>query len=179
MSAKLEFGKPIPHELATSPEAREWRDKQRRAHPNTGKKRVHPTPADSGTGPDGKTCRDCQCCMAVENNSKRFYKCSKAWNGNGNDKTDIRLKWAACRHFEPKRDKWALLTEMYDAMACDRDRFPGGEQSIGLRLELFGHAVCFSVMDVEPPRQWVTWRQVYQTDDDAAAIAYLRANTKP
>lgn len=77
----------------------------------TGKKRKPTEPkgyaAVPGSGPEGKTCRDCQHKQTMGNyGCKQYIKCllmRAAWtHGPG---TDIRASSPACRRFEPKEAK--------------------------------------------------------------------------
>ena len=60
-------------------------------------------PAPKGSGPQGETCRSCQHATCVPAYSKNYWKCGllrASWTkGLG---SDIRLKAAACRHWEAK-----------------------------------------------------------------------------
>lgn len=61
------------------------------------------TPAAIGSGPEGKTCGDCQFLVHVQHRAGRYLKCGKMekhWtHGEG---TDIRAKWEACSQFKQK-----------------------------------------------------------------------------
>lgn len=65
--------------------------------------RIKGYPANPGTGPEGKTCRDCRFKVTIRSNSgsKSWIKCElakKLWtNGQG---TDIKAGSPACRLFE-------------------------------------------------------------------------------
>lgn len=59
------------------------------------------TPARIGSGPDGKTCRDCQHYCRFQSNVKWVRKCwlmRLVWTHGA--ATDIKAGWAACREFE-------------------------------------------------------------------------------
>jgi len=60
------------------------------------------TPARVGSGPEGQTCGTCRHASAIDHNARRYYKCGKCrcyWtHGAG---SDIKLKWAACREWQP------------------------------------------------------------------------------
>jgi len=72
---------------------------------NAGKKKRKDVPkgyaAPPGTGPEGETCKSCEHSYYHEY-AKRYWKCAlvKPTRGIG---TDIRLKWAACRHWAAKK----------------------------------------------------------------------------
>jgi hypothetical protein len=81
---------------------------EHRAINGTGKKRKPTEPKGyataPGTGPDGKTCRDCKHKHTMSNTgAKSWIKCDlmrEYWtHGPG---TDIRASSPACRRFEPK-----------------------------------------------------------------------------
>lgn len=61
------------------------------------------TAAPVGSGPEGKTCRDCRHYLRVQYHGKVYRKCGlmeRHWtHGPG---TDIKAGWAACREFEEK-----------------------------------------------------------------------------
>jgi hypothetical protein len=64
------------------------------------KRRVDGHAAKSGSGPLGKTCRDCEHCERVRYHDKKYIKCGlmrAVWTHGGG--TDIRAKDAACRLF--------------------------------------------------------------------------------
>lgn len=58
-----------------------------------------------GTGPEGKTCRDCAHYCLVQPGANTFRKCGlmeHAWtHGPG---TDIHARDPACRYFEERKD---------------------------------------------------------------------------
>ena len=63
------------------------------------------TPAPPGTGPVGKTCRDCKHYTRVKHHDKTWRKCGmqrEVWtNGPG---TDIKASLPACRKFEESEE---------------------------------------------------------------------------
>lgn len=147
MSEKLEFGKPIPPEMWAKAARQGKLVKHGR---KSRQRRVKATPAASGTGPEDETCGTCQCYTGWRSGNKKFYKCSKAWNGNGNPDTDIRLKWAACSHWE-RDTKFDLLMQMVGNL-------PQGYKIIGHRVVQFERG-----------------KEVWRTDDEAEAIARIRS----
>lgn len=58
-----------------------------------------------GEGPDGETCSSCTYCGLFRYHGKRYYKCT---HGKGqithSERTDIRLKTAACQYWEADDD---------------------------------------------------------------------------
>jgi hypothetical protein len=57
--------------------------------------------APPGSGPKGETCGTCQHAVRVNGGRKDYWKCSllrNRWTSSYG--TDIRLKWASCRHWE-------------------------------------------------------------------------------
>jgi hypothetical protein len=50
-----------------------------------------------GTGPEGETCKTCDCLVLKDGYSKRFYKCrlmARVWTGG--KKTDVLVRSPAC-----------------------------------------------------------------------------------
>lgn len=74
---------------------------QLRPAPCLDRRRSRPTPAPIGSGPEGRTCRDCAHYCVVDYHDRTYRKCGlmrALWtHGPG---TDIRARWAACREFE-------------------------------------------------------------------------------
>ena len=63
----------------------------------TGAAAMRTTPALSGSGPKGETCRTCQYATRIGGYSKTFYKCGRtreSWTSS--ERTDIKLRWPAC-----------------------------------------------------------------------------------
>lgn len=62
------------------------------------------TPAPIGSGPPGETCKTCTSAVKLDSPSgKSWYKCSvMRWRWTGGTATDIKLKWEACKSWEPK-----------------------------------------------------------------------------
>lgn len=62
------------------------------------------TPAPSGSGPAGETCKTCAFSYAITTGCrKRFWKCAWCVRTSGSA-TDIRLKWEACSRWQADRD---------------------------------------------------------------------------
>lgn len=59
--------------------------------------------APPGSGPEGKTCKDCEHSYLHHTSAarKNWYKCALVKPTHG-AATDLRLKWAACRLFKQK-----------------------------------------------------------------------------
>lgn len=60
------------------------------------------TPAKIGSGPDGETCKTCRHVFRNKM-AKTYYKCDlmrEYWTGGAG--TDIRLRWPACKYWEPR-----------------------------------------------------------------------------
>ena len=70
------------------------------------RKRDHAHPAPVGSGPEGKTCWNCEHYAHVQHHDKVYRKCElmkESWtNGPG---TDIRAKDRACRMFEEAKQE--------------------------------------------------------------------------
>lgn len=62
----------------------------------------HPLAGDRLLETPGHTCGDCGHCFANDC-AKRYYKCDR--NATGGPATDVRLRWPACRHWEPKGEE--------------------------------------------------------------------------
>lgn len=64
------------------------------------------TPAPPGTGPAGKTCRDCRHYCRVQHHDYFYLKCgmmeSEWTHGKG---TDIKASFPACRHFAEQSEE--------------------------------------------------------------------------
>jgi hypothetical protein len=57
----------------------------------------------AGTGPGGKTCRDCVFRGYYrEHGVKKHYGCQKFKSLTGNNGPVVQSDWPACRHFEQK-----------------------------------------------------------------------------
>jgi len=55
--------------------------------------------ADSGSGPQGETCKTCFHCLSISYHGKKYYKCGMSKDSRSSS-TDIRLKTPACHFWE-------------------------------------------------------------------------------
>lgn len=61
------------------------------------------TPSPIGSGPPGETCKTCVFDRKLDYHDKTYHKCKlmeKYWTHG--TATDIKLKWAACKEWQPK-----------------------------------------------------------------------------
>lgn len=69
------------------------------------------TPDKVGTGPPGETCKSCTSCVRIKWHDKTYHKCKlmeKYWTHGGG--SDIKLKWDACKSWEPNHFRIRVLT---------------------------------------------------------------------
>ncbi len=62
------------------------------------------TPSPVGSGPQGETCRTCKHAIRQRVHDYAYWKCGLIEQTRGTG-TDIRLKWPACRQWEPKQEQ--------------------------------------------------------------------------
>lgn len=69
------------------------------------------TPSPIGSGPPSETCRSCKFAQRLNYHDKVYHKCKlmeKYWTHGG--ATDIKLKWEACKSWEPNHFRIRVLT---------------------------------------------------------------------
>ena len=64
-----------------------------------------------GSGPDGKTCADCDNCIRVTPTDRHYNKC-RLYGNTAGESTDWRLKWPACGMFNRESDEIPVIEQL-------------------------------------------------------------------
>jgi len=96
--APVKRGPVTPDDLIREREARLLRERAARRRQTLAGNRLI---AQFGPGPDGATCGGCTHLMRKEYHTQEYFKCAMRGVSHGSA-TDYRLKWAACRLFQPR-----------------------------------------------------------------------------